>query len=442
MGGGLLQLVAYGPQDIYLTGNPQVTFFKVVYRRHTNFSIECIQQQLDSEVTTTTSCQRKCIVSRGGDLIYDAHLDVLLNAGDVSSPGTAWTWDTGHAYINEVELKIGGQSIDIHNGQWMDIKTSLYDHYSRKKAILNREGTNTDTPADDLNGAEGQLQLYIPLEFWFCRNAGLALPLIALQYHEVEFNFKFRGIYGLINTTASTDITGSPSITTNFYIDYVYLDTDERRRFAQVSHEYLIEQVQYQSNLIADRNEINFRHPVKTLIWICQDKEADVENTISSSFQAKRFTDKGVLITGGGAETNIKNNYFNYHENHRAGLSHSDFIKADADTTHCFSNAHLELSGKERFQKRKNSYFSYYQNMLAKHNVYTEQIHHIYTYSFALKPEEHQPSGTCNFSRLKNQQLIFEGVQAGSKTTINLKVFAVNYNILRIMSGMGGLAYN
>ena len=370
MGGGLMQLVAYGAQDIYLTGNPQITFFKVVYRRHTNFSMEAIEQTLQG--TTAAGNTQTSTISRNGDLIHRAYFQVNFDDDTKNQYGNA-----GAYMIDTVEIEIGGQMIDRHTGQWMETWAEL---------------TGTTTVEDLFQGmsAMGGLapgvahygpfdEFYVPLQFWFCRNPGLALPLIALQYHEVKLKVKWNSLY--VPTDAK------------LYVDYIYLDTDERRRFAQVSHEYLIEQLQYQSLTATTINELNFNHPVKELIWSCN--ASTVDNSI----------------------TTLKN-----------------------------TNFKLKLNGHDRFSKRKLGYFTRAQvwqhhtaglSSTGKPNTdfYTDFTSAVY--SFALKPEEHQPSGTCNFSRIDNAQLVTddplneEGV-----------IYAVNYNVLRIMSGMGGLAYS
>ena len=284
MGGGLMQLVAYGAQDIYLTGNPQITFFKIVYRRHTNFSMESIKQTFsgrpstgDSEITAT--------ISRNGDLVSRLWLECSLDRTGLDGAGNNpftyinWTNNTGHALIKECEIEIGGQKIDRHYSQWLDIWNELTDHEEKAWPGLNKHESKEAylekaTPGavggtvshPDLNDYFGALKLYIPLQFWFCRNPGLALPLIALQYHEVKLKLKTRGLNSLLN--AQNNITSLPTNPPEIqlYVDYIYLDTDERRRFAQVSHEYLIEQLQYIS--ANDTTiELNFNHPVKELIW-------------------------------------------------------------------------------------------------------------------------------------------------------------------------------
>ena len=257
MGGGLMQLVAYGAQDIYLTGNPQITFFKVVYRRHTNFSMETISQTLDGNATIGTSQnESSCTISRNGDLIYKMYV-VIPSAKSVGL-------QYGSEVVQSVELEIGGQLIDKHTKEWNNVWNEL--------TLTNNKGLALkDMLSENYTIRDGKEQLIqLPLNFYFCKNPGLALPLIALQYHEVKINFVF-------GSTDDTHATSGTSI--KFYVDYIYLDTDERRRFAQVSHEYLIEQVQMQSIASDISQDLNFNHPVKELIWLT-DKNYDYNTAL------------------------------------------------------------------------------------------------------------------------------------------------------------------
>jgi len=359
-----MQLVAYGAQDIYLTGNPQITFFKVVYRRHTNFSMEAIEQTMLGTVgkgNTQTST-----ISRNGDLIHRTYLEVEWNTLFTVTPQS----DPGAYMLDTVELEIGGQLIDRHTGQWLNTWAQLTERAtnSLEDTIFQEMSAMGGTSA--ANNFKDQ-KYFVPLQFWFCRNPGLALPLIALQYHEVKLKVKW-------------STRDSVPHTCKLYVDYIYLDTDERRRFAQVSHEYLIEQIQYQSLAASKINELNFNHPVKELVWCL-----------------KPGDDNGVEVS--------------------------------LD----FKNYHITLNGHDRFSKRDTKYFTraqVWQHHSGFGGIYTNNIA---VYSFALKPEEHQPSGTCNFSRIDNAQLVCDQDFDGEGV-----IFAVNYNVLRIMSGMGGLAYS
>ena len=354
MGGGLMQLVAYGAQDIYLTGNPQITFFKVVYRRHTNFAVESIEQTYNGSASSNSKIS--VTVSRNGDLLSSVWLATKTSAACTATQ--AW------ASIDNVEVEIGGQVIDKQYGHWMQVWTDL--SLGADKSALVDECLATPAVGGGVS--------YLPLQFWFCRNPGLALPLIALQYHEVKLNVTFATLPG--NTGVSV------------WCDYVFLDTDERRRFAQVSHEYLIEQVQYSNALSVSgestQHELRFNHPVKELVWTV--------NTGVTDITAK--------------------------------------------------NALLQLNGHDRFKRREGKYFTKVQRY-QYHSGADDQVNGAHNsvphvYSFALKPEEHQPSGTCNFSRIDNAVLNLNHADSTGK----LHVYAVNYNVLRIMSGMGGLAYS
>ena len=392
-----MQLVAYGAQDIYLTGNPQITFFKVVYRRHTNFSMEAIEQTWNGTEASVSSAGRcTSTISRNGDLVYRMYLEINgTHSGDNDVNVIA-------SSITDVELEIGGQRIDKHTGAWMNVWSHLTEknpsgHTGEQTDATTATGTNYQNMSG-MGGARVNTTVgyryFTPLQFWFCRNPGLALPLIALQYHEVKV---------ILNHDFSPHF--QTSISNQLWCDYIYLDTDERRRFAQVSHEYLIEQVQEQTldTLGAAgtlNNTLNFNHPVKELIW-----------AVSSG--------SGVTTVGTGPLT-----------------------------------YQLKLNGHDRFAARDFRYFTRVQ--VWEHHSGVPGLAPVETagagriadaigvYSFALKPEEHQPSGTCNFSRIDNAEFVAEvGTASGGDGTSAADVmYAVNYNVLRIMSGMGGLAYS
>lgn len=234
--------------------------------------------------------------------------------------------------------------------------------------------------------------LYVPLQFWFCRNPGLALPLIALQYHEVKFNFKFRPFSELVK---GTSVTAGGDLGATLYVDYIYLDTDERRQFAQVQHEYLIEQLQFTGaesfSNTAVKSKLALNHPCKELVWVVQsDDNADDNDWSNYTFSGEEPVD----------------------------------------------SAKLQLNGHDRFSAREGRYFNLVQPFQHHTRIPSGGI---YVYSFALNPEQHQPSGTVNMSRIDNATL---QLTLSSPDACKLRVYAVNYNVLRIMSGMGGLAYS
>jgi hypothetical protein len=312
----------------------------------------------------------------------------------------------GHALIKSVEVEIGGQRIDKHYADWLHIWNELTQtagHWDGYKMMV----------GGGAKDANNKKTLFIPLQFWFCRTPGLARPLIALQYHEVKINLEFGELSSVFGTTTTTSVDSAA-----LYVDYIYLDTDERRRFAQVSHEYLIEQLQFTGDESASSKiKLNFNHPVKELIWV----EKDVSTATGSN--------------------------------------------AVGDYVSTYDSAKLQLNGHERFTQRVPSYFQlvqpyqHHERVPTKCSLTYTQVGsaaqivadadvavmdkctsaHINVYSFALKPEEHQPSGTCNMSRIDNATLNLQGVETNDNT---VKVYAINYNVLRVMSGMGGLAYS
>jgi hypothetical protein len=412
MGGGLLQLVAYGAQDVYLTGNPQITFFKVVYRRHTNFAIEAIEQTFNG--TPGYGNRVTCQISRNGDLIHRMYLS--LQVTDDKSLCAFY----GLRVINYVEIEIGGQKIDKHYSHWLYIWNELSLPKSKRTGYNKMVGQSGGSLKDQT--------LYIPLEFWFCRNVGLALPLIALQYHEVKINIQFETA-DLCRGTG-TALTTFPIST--LWVDYVFLDTDERRRFAQLSHEYLIEQLQFTGSESVSSTKLNtklsFNHPCKELVWFANKRKSDgtaEENLISNNINWFNYTTGHTAIS-----TTLPYNYnlMTLHNNAITSTNPIDYAK-------------LILNGNDRFSVRPGSYFNLIQPFQHHENIPTNAG--INVYSFALKPEEHQPSGTLNMSRIDTATLSIDfKAGAGLDTNTTLNVYAVNYNVLRILSGMGGLAYS
>jgi hypothetical protein len=417
MGGGLVQLVAYGAQDIYLTSNPQITFFKVVYRRHTNFAMESIEQTFNG--TVGLGKRVTATISRNGDLIKDMWLEVDL--GTV----TAAVYGVGNALVKQVELEIGGQLIDRQYGEWMNIWSELSVPEGKRVGYDAMVGNYT-TAKSSATASTVNDKLDVPLMFWFNRNPGLALPLIALQYHEVKLN---------LDLATQANLGGSVTLTScKLWVDYIYLDTDERRRFAQVSHEYLIEQVQFTGDESITANtgkrvDLNYNHPVKELIWVAQTDAAKRggSGTIQPCHTAAmNFTTAKLQLNGHDRFTERRPEYF---LNVQPFKHHTHMPRANRKTTMVVKQVD---DGTDDTTTAAGT--------LADVVVEETNNQYIYVYSFALNPEELQPSGTCNFSRIDNATLVLTGGSAAANGI--LKVFAVNYNVLRIMSGMGGLAYS
>ena len=496
MGGGLLQLVAYGAQDVYLTGNPQITFFKVVYRRHTNFAIEAIEQSFNGNNNLGSSVS--VLITRNGDLInriyYNAKIknngtvgaisnadvnatdkgsnytvgDILvltkpegsgtsaatlkvisitdggaIDKVEVISGGSGYTVsdtlidvDTtatgytvaeganatgakfkitsiqhnlvpyfGQRLLKTIELEIGGQKIDKHYSEWLYIWNELSMPVGKKDGYMTMVGGNATNSAVPLKSGQSY-EITVPLEFWFCRNVGLALPLIALQYHEVKINISY---------ASDKDIAVVSSEASNFklqdaalWVDYIFLDTDERTRIAKISHDYLIEQLQFTGtdNIEGGSSSMKsvrmtFNHPCKELLWVIRGNETDGKSPHWNNFTDEVDNDKRII------------------------------------SKNPVTKAKMQLNGNDRFAERDGTYFSVVQPY--QHHECTPSVYNggINVYSFALKPEEHQPSGTLNMSRIDTAVLSVQSSMAGT-----IYIYAVNYNVLRILSGMGGLAYS
>ena len=385
MAGGLMQLVAYGAQDVYLTGNPEVTFFQAKYKRHTNFAMENIEQTVNG--TAANSGRVSVTVARNGDLVGDMYIELeSAIASTVTAEAGDCNWVAERA-INNVELSIGGQRVDKHYQKWWRLYSELYLDES-KKATWGKMTTAADTGA-------GTGAVYLPLVFFFNRNPGLYLPLIALQYHEVRIDFDL----------ASDMETFLNKNVFKVWANYVYLDTEERRRFAQKGHEYLIEQVQHTgTDTITSGGtkqvRLSYNHPVKELVWCFSNTaaksslwnftsknlvteiklESDPHDTVSNCFIPTSYSGVPLLATGLSAGT-------------------EPFTEEAAGPLSTFK---VILNGQDRFKEQKGKYF----NQVQPYNHHSGSPYAgVYSYSFALKPEEHQPTGTCNFSRIDNAQV-------------------------------------
>jgi hypothetical protein len=552
MGGGLMQLVAYGAQDVYLTGNPQITFWKVTYRRHTNFAMESIEQTFNGQADFGRRVT--CTISRNGDLAYRTYLQVTLpeinqslkNSGATGGANDGvyarWLDFPGEQMVAQVEVEIGGQRIDRQYGDWMHIWNQLTLSKEQERGYHKMVGNttqltyitdpsfaNVDGPCDSNaprqvcapRNALPETTLYVPFQFWYCRNPGLALPLIALQYHEVRVNLDLRPIdecLWAVSTLACSSNSTNPRVTAAYnqslvaaslYVDYVFLDTDERRRMAQNPHEYLIEQLQFTGDesvgSSSNKIKLNFNHPCKELVWVVQPDQnvdycgsLDCTSLLYKTLGAQPFnytdavdalpnalhafagpesvgasaadyiTNSGLFNDAGATDVN-SSAYWNVPANAASGLysvaggqgglgnaglatmsSVSDagsFVLAEtALDMHCWGEnpvvtAKLQLNGQDRFSEREGTYFDLVQPY--QHHTRNPDTG-INVYSFALRPEEHQPSGSCNFSRIDNAtlQLVLSNATVEGTKTAKVRVYATNYNVLRVMSGMGGLAYS
>ena len=514
MGGALMQLVAYGAQDVFLTGTPEITFWKVSYRRHTNFAMESIEQTFSGQADFGRRVT--CTISRNGDLAYRTYLQVTLpEIGQMGGATYArWMDYIGEHLVSQVEVEIGGQRIDRQYGDWMHIWNQLTLSAEQQRGYHKMIGNTTQlTYVTDpdfaavsgpcaASGGPAQVcaprkalpetTLYVPLQFWFCRNPGLALPLIALQYHEVKINLDLRPIgecLWAVSDTAADATDGSVSVAAAYqqslvaaslYVDYIFLDTDERRKMAQNPHEYLFEQLQFTGDesvgSSSNKIKLNFNHPCKELVWVVQpDANVDYCSSLiggqvlfkTLGAQPFNYTDAidalpnsikafGAATTVEGATGFINSQLFESSDAQAVAATVPDqsavsdagtFVLAEtALTMHCWGEnpvvtAKLQLNGQDRFSEREGSYFDVVQPF--QHHTRAPDTG-INVYSFALRPEEHQPSGSCNFSRIDNAvlQLVLSSGTVSGTATAKVRVYAVNYNVLRVMSGMAGVAYS
>lgn len=406
MGGGLLQLLAVGIQDIYIIGNPQITFFKTIFKKHTHFALESNAQTIDGR--PDFGQQIEVTIDRKGDLVKDIIIEMLLPA---LPTGYFWTNGIGNVLIQQVDLEIGGQLIDRHYSEWIDIWSQLTVNES-KIGSYNAMVCNKTETGSELNAAN-PLRLYVPMFFWFNRDYAMALPLIALQYHTVVLKINLRDFNNCYRN--NTDIP-LPKLDSSLYkikefivwADYILLDMEERRKFASTSHEYLIDQLQFAGDefISKTRNSIskalNFNHPIKELYWVHVLNDYGQQN----------------IYTG--------NRQLNY--------------SLPTDSLETFNQGVLQLNGVERFEKRNANYFRLVQNYQF-HSRYSDK--NIYSYSFGIFPEKPQPTGCCNFSKFTNINLYLDYNNIlHNENDMILKVFAINYNILRIISGMAGLAFS
>lgn len=563
MGGGLMQLVAYGAQDVYLSGNPQITFFKVVYRRHTNFAVEPIPQTWNgsADFGRTVTCN----INRNGDLITNMYLCVELAATTENSVAWGYVNKLGHALVQNVKIEIGGSKIDEHYADWLNIWHELTHETSQERGYSKMIGDDAALTTIS-TGAKLAYTMYIPLIFWFNRNNGLALPLIALQYHDVRITLIYNSFGNCVNYRGkNAPVVNTPMTDSFLVIDYVYLDSEERKRFAQASHEYLIEQLQFTGSesltSVTNKYRLNFNHPCKYLVWaphfdlfqkpqqwlsyavdgnwsnaldyfakvlsVITASGLSIEgNVVTASYSTTSGPDNGSLtplLVEGNISSMVSNllskcevQWSVDRQTEPLGTNVLGSINSSADIHALFGNcivtrnnltvsditilastiltasnltsgqatvaqtfvdavgytiinqfnygnnldgtdnpvydAKLQLNGHDRFQDRDGYYFNYVQPY--QHFTHTP-ADGINVYSFALKAEDHQPTGSCNFSRIDNATL---NVSVGyNNTNVNssgytnnylqgsssvMNIYTVNYNVLRVMSGMAGTAYS
>lgn len=518
--GALMQVVAHGAQDLYLSANPQVTFFKAAYRRHTNFATESLEQPFSG----TSDFGRKvtCELQRAGDLVTKMYVRAVLPEFDTGDSTLQWAWCSrvGHALLDTIELDVGGIKIDKWYGDMLNVWYELARNFAHDRGYDQMIG-NTES-LTTLAQRHESATLWIPLQFSCCRNDGLALPVIALQYHEIRVNIEFRPLSELVNRTRDLSASVLRDLhleDASLYVEYIYLDNDERKRFAQASHEYLFEQVQFTGEeSVTNTNakyRLNLNHPVKNLMWFARHNNyvtgqkflavpgvgVDAREVATKRFALRMAGSAGAVAgalvnnaTGGtvpvaGLSTGLSvddiftavnavgivaaiEDVDNVVVTGRlltleemsipvdtlfAGVTIAagtlDSLPAGDVCVYQWDNygvyldgsgnpvqqALLQLNGHDRFTEREGAYFNYVQPWQCNSNTPVDGLN---TFSFALQPEDHQPSGTCNFSRIDNATLKLTFHTNFRNSDANISIYAMNVNIFRVMSGMGGVAYS
>lgn len=534
MTAGLMQLVAYGAQDIYITGNPQITFFKTVYRRYTNFSMETIEHTFTGIPQFGKRLTSRII--KNGDLMHKVYLKITVGSVDPGTSNFAWVKRLGHAIVRQVEVTIGGTKVDRHYGTWLDIWYELSRKGFHEVGYAKMIADVPEMTAYN-NVIKPQYTMYIPLQFWFNKFVGLSIPLIALQYHEVNINLDLEDANVLAVRDCNFDMSLLNIVDAGLLVDYIYLDTEERRRFAQVGHEYLIEQIQFNGielvNDLVKKYRLDYKHPTKeiffemrngiytsgeTFIYYTNNEVWDINEACKLIIEKSiALINDPTMIVGGlwtpvQANTkksvgllNITNNYDQTVWVNNNSLSIGDYgitnkiladvtINTDGDITssniqttltirdisfpissmddtrfnpcdpivYMFSNygilidstinpvqyALLQLNGHDRFDRREGMWFNYVQPEMHHTNTPKDGIN---VYCFAIYPEEHQPSGTANLSRIDTVDLTVWFIDSTFESGLpefpflnannRIWMYALNYNVLRVLSGMAGLAY-
>lgn len=520
MPGGVLQLAAYGAQDFYLTGNPQISFFKTVYRRYTNFAMEFYKLTSNNNVGLSENqlVTYKFDIKRNGDLISDVYFEFTLPNIYSEQEEFQWIKNIGFNIINKVIVFIGGSKIDENYGEWFDIWNELSQDESKKQNFnemignvpelydpANGKGNNGYYPERNKNDTfipsiVGR-KIRVPLIFWFNRNPSLALPLIALQYHPVEIHVEVRKIsdlytvidtdqqslsygarvkpltsianylskYSIQNFTTSDEVTFTVSGTTsqlvNFTIEprllvnYIFLDKDEMNKFAKSEHKFLITQVQkneFKGTLGTKTLKLQSQHPTSFFVIVAKRNDTEDRNDWNNY---TNWIDQDMPPYS----TGFNNVYYEkYWEDPLVNEKVSDIYFSSSITEtdtfnklklkyqnkrkpYILNSISLKLNGTDRFDEQDSEFFNTVETSCFSKRIPRKGV---LFYSFSLNPFEYQPSGTCNMSRFNSIELFIETVDTPIPTSLgenlykfDINVYTVNYNILRIVSGMGNLEF-
>jgi len=530
MTGGLLQLVAYGSQDIYLTGNPEITYFKLIYRRHTQFSLETKELQFDNKVKFGN--ESSIIIKRYGDIITRTYLKITINPIIPSNNSLmAWINLLGGYMIEYLDLDIGGTRINRLYSDWIIIWYSLIS-YGNQRKVYNIFSGNIPQLTTYNNNPKPEYTMYIPIPFWFNINKSFGLPIINLQYHEIQIKIKLKNNNEVIVANdffIKNDLEQVKIKNLSLLVEYAYLDSEERRKLAQTGIEYIMEDIEFNGIDIVKNNNIiniNFNNPTKVLLWFIKN-----DNYISGKkfvyytnqnwnnklidASLKILQESVLLITDNFNKyiyTDIfKPKSFGYTKNNNiyvenksnsyliintnslkskysitnkicANIYVNEFINIDIIKTnitikdlsipleylidtryikndpyvYIYNNygllingqfnpikkAKLTVNGIDRIDFKDGNYFNYVQPYQSYPSIPFDGIN---IYSFSLEPFKLQPTGSINLSRIDSFNLIFyirNILKIPNLLNNKLSIYGVNYNILRIISGMAGKAFN
>jgi hypothetical protein len=463
MTGGLIQLASYGGADIYITGNPEITYFKTVYRRHTNYAKESIIQHIDGLVGYGRTVNID--ITRAGDLLGAIWLQ--LRPPFFQDDNTwYYTQGLGNALVKRVDLVIGGQLVDRQYGEWMSIWEELSVSSGKRPGLDAMTLTNVPMSSLETITTETDVPyLNVPLQFWFCRNPALALPIVAMSLHEIRLQIEFGSLEDITSSYIPADKTplkyplvipndnnmslyeSGQNMECEVWATYYHLDSDERRQITHRPLEYLIELVQYkgrQEYRDGTRNikyDMGFANPVKEIIWgirpmldinLSQDADFKIYRTRSrpSFAQFWGYFNSAVILFN--SQLRIKDRPSDH------------FLLTQNYQRHSRVPRYNQLTGSEPIDIQGET-----------GPVYSTRI---YTYAFSLNPEQYQPSGTANFTKLDDAFLeirditITDPITNGTNPRANtlngyikgfeLVVYATSYNVLRIKDGMAGLAFD
>ena len=415
--GGKVQLAFVGVQDTYLTGRPETTFFRAVYKRYTNFSKECIWVPFDGN--PRKGGKSTGILERQGDLVQEMFITADVSVADADLNDGTKSNHLAYAaerLIDSVELYIGQQLIDKHYQRWWRIYSEL-THDEARKAQYSKM-TSPDSA--------GTCSIYLPLMFFFNRNPGLAMPMVALANQQVKIVCNWNKDEAIWTASDSTPTVLEPTI--KLWADYIFLDQDERNVIKNRDQSYLIDQLQFggieniESASRIQRIPLSFKHPVKEIVW-CFPNTAQSQQQYNYTTKPTNVTEK---ITAGQTEPHMSGGVVR--------LTDTATISETSDGP--LDTMRIEINKHKVTLDRDGNYY----NKIQPNQHHTGcPMPGLYSYSFALQPESCKPSGSCNFSRIQEAACY---VKAKDLVNPKLEMYATNFNVLDIKQGFASLAFS